>query len=217
MIKNIILVSLFVSAIQSFGQSLDFIARGNLSIGSKYETLDYSGADMFYSPGGGMGIELGLQWKLVENLYFQSSLGYQLNLALQTESFNGITNKSSFSFGRTFLSTGITKKFFISEDLFNGIMLGGGVQYSLPSSLTRIENETDLGSSRYKANLGYFIDLGVRLRMSETVFLEPGIRYRNLRLDGKSYNQGAIDDLPPALQNLNANGVELGLSLIKNI
>ena len=217
--KQLLSLFIFLATIQ-FGVSQPYlVARGNLSIGAEYETLDYSGGDILYSPAGGMGFEVGLQSRLAKNLFLQSTLGYQLNLALQAESFNGVTNRSSFSFNRKFINVGLLTRFLIPEDIavFEGFTLGSGVHFSFPGKLTRIENEEQLGSSRYKSNIGYYIDLGVRLRMSENVLLEPGIRYRRVQHDGKSFTEGPIETLPVALQNLNCNGVELGLTLIKTI
>lgn len=218
--KNPLLVTsivLFASTSLGFGQNVDFIIRGNLGIGAEYETLAYNGAEIYYSPGGGMGAEVGLQIEVAKNFILQSTLGYQLNLALQIESFNGVSNESSSIFNRKFMSFGALKKFPLTEYLFNGILIGGGAHYNIPGQLKRIEDNVDLGSSKYKSNIGYYIELAVRLKISETVYLDPGIRYRNLALDGKSYSEGTINDLPESLQKLNANGVELGLVLVKNI
>ncbi len=51
-----------------FAQDAKFIARGNLSVGTNYEYLDYNGGLIAYSPGGGIGLEIGLERNLVGKL-----------------------------------------------------------------------------------------------------------------------------------------------------
>ena len=215
--KTVSLLLFLISTSMGYAQNLDFIIRTNLGIGAEYETLDYNTGDLYYSPGGGMGAEVGLQVEVAENFSLQSTIGYQLNLALLAESTNGVSNKSSFLFNRKFISFGAFSKIPFSNNLVNSLLVGGGIHYNMPGRMERIENDIDLGISRYNTGIGYYVDLSLRLKVSKRVFLDPGIRYRRLSLDAKSYSEGDISDLPIYLQTLNTNGIELGFAIVRRI
>ena len=68
-----------------------------------YQSLNFNGADILYSPGGGMGLEGGIQLKITKNFYTSISVGYQRHLAFQSENVYGVSNKTSFNFNRKFL------------------------------------------------------------------------------------------------------------------
>ncbi|GEM_PF-4584364 len=219
MTRTVLLLAIVLSAPikTARAQSLSLVGRGNLSIGLQYNDLDYNGGELFYSPGGGMGLEGGLRLDIGEGFAIQSTLGYQLHLALQTESINGISNKSSFNFNRKFVSFGMLKKFKLGHGIVGGFQLGAGTSLNLPGTLKRIENDNELGESNYNSNVGFYFEAGLRLRILDNVYLDPAIRYRQLSFVAKSFSDGAISDLPEHLQQLNANGIELGLTIVKNI
>ena len=62
-------------------QNLKFIGRYNLGIGASYESLDYNGAQVMYSPGGGMGLEAGLGYELLKNLDGYLTAGFQNSIS----------------------------------------------------------------------------------------------------------------------------------------
>jgi len=215
MINRLIFTLILVSTIQLVNaQELHFISRVNISIGMDYKTLNYAGSEMLYSPGGGMGLEAGLQLDLQNGFALQSTIGYQLHLAFQGESGGGFSNKSSFNFNRKFLSLGALKNFKLSDGTgtLNGIHLGAGTHINLPGSLKRIENEFELGTSKYDPSLGFYVEIGLNLKIDEDMFFTPSIRYRQLSFSAKSFTEGSISNLPDYLQELNANGVELGVT-----
>lgn len=214
-VKFILSFAFLVYLFPALSQNVSFVARGNLSASGDTHTLDFGGRDLIYSPGAGIGLEIGLQIEIFEDFTLQSTLGHQLSLNLQTESFNGVSNESSYVFNRSFISFGAGKYFVLGENVFNGIFLEGGVQYHLPGSLKRTENDIDLGTSKYDPNLGYYLGAGARLKLKSELFLDPGIRFRSLELTAKSYTDGPIEVLPTYLQTLNVNGLELAVSLVK--
>lgn len=218
MAKRVFLIFFFSLILaKGYSQKLNLIGRFNLGIGTEYQNLDYNGASVPYSPGGGIGVEIGFQSALIKNLMIQSTLGYQLNLALQAESSNGASNKTSFSFNRKFVSLGLAKKFELSEGIIDGFLIGSGINYNFPGRLKRIENDDRLGESEYSANLGYYFELGLRLDISQSIFLDPAIRYRRLNFVANSFSEGTVTELPRDLIDLNANGIELGLTIVKKL
>ncbi|VXD11164.1 outer membrane beta-barrel protein [Marinoscillum sp. 108] len=217
--KQLLLIILFsIASVRVLtAQSLNFVGRGNLSIGAEYQSIDYNGGDLFYSPGGGIGVELGLQLDIVKGFAIQSTLGYQLHLALQAESVNGVSNKSSFNFNRKFISLGVLKNFKLTDKTVNSLQVGTGASINFPGTLKRTENDNELGESSYHSNFGLYFELALRLKLSDKVYLDPAIRYRRLNFSAESYSNGPITDLPDYLQDLNSNGIELGITFVKKL
>ena len=213
--NRILALCLFMTiAGQATAQNLKFVGRYNLGIGAQYETLDYNGASVLYSPGGGMGLEAGLAYEVVKNLDTYVTVGFQKNLALQYESMNGVSNKTSFSFGRTFVSGGINKLFQLSEGTFNGIILGGGINYNMPGKLKIIENNENRGIATYNSALGFHIDAKLKLKFNDNFSLEPGLRYRNINFESSNTLSGN-SSFPEGLRQVNATGVDLSVSIAK--
>lgn len=213
----LIIVVITSSARAIHAQELSLIGRTNLSIGLDYRVLDYFGEDLLYSPGGGMGLELGLQVDMGEGFALQSTLGYQLNLAFQIESFDGVTNKSSSSFNRKFVSLGALKGFNLNGTTIKSLQFGSGINFNWPGALSRIENDVELGKSTYSTGIGLYFEAGLRLQILDNTYLDPAIRYRKLSFTAKSFTQGAVSELPDYLQKLNANGIELGVTFVRKI
>ncbi|MFD2563970.1 hypothetical protein [Aquimarina rubra] len=200
-----------------FAQEVSLIGRLNGSIGFNYESIDYNGGSMAYSPGGGMGLEVGAEYNIFKGLYGYGTLGYQYNLAIQLQSGNGGSNKSSVTFSRTFFTLGIHKLFKLSDNTLNGIVIGVGGNYSIPGRLKITENDFSADPIKYKSNVGFHIDAKLRLKLSDKFFLEPGLRYRQLELEAESFGSNGIDVLPSHLRTLNTSGIEIALSVIKKL
>ncbi|WP_299190025.1 hypothetical protein [uncultured Aquimarina sp.] len=198
-------------------QELNLIGRLNGSIGFNYESIDYNGGSLAYSPGGGMGLEIGAEYSFFKGLSGYGTLGYQYNLALQLQSGTNGSNKSSVTFGRVFFTLGVNKFFKFSENTLHGIVIGVGGNYSIPGKLRITENDFSADPIEYGTNLGFHIDAKLRLKLSDVIFLEPGIRYRQLELEAKSFGPNTIDALPSHLRTLNTSGVEISVSIIKTI
>ncbi|MEM6644542.1 MAG: hypothetical protein AAF616_16300 [Bacteroidota bacterium] len=218
-IKKILIATLITLTWINFtsAQNISFIARTNLSIGTEYQNIDYNGGNLLYSPGGGIGIELGLQVPLVKGFAIQSTLGYQQNLALQAESVNGVSNRSSVSFNRKLISLGLSKGFKLSDGTIKSLQLGVGSNLNFPGTLKRIENDERLGESNYNSNIGLYFEIALRIAISEGMYLDPAIRYRQLDFSVDSFSDGPTTDLPGYLQALNANGIELGVTFVKEL
>ncbi|TRX61424.1 outer membrane beta-barrel protein [Fulvivirga sp. M361] len=216
--KIILSVILSISTLYAaLSQSMSVMVRTNISIGMDYQSLDFNGNELFYSPGGGIGIEGGLQLEMIERLYAYISVGYQLNLALQAENVNGSSNKTSFNFNRKLITLGAAKIIKLSENTVQGLILGAGMNYSIPGKIRIEENDADFGEISYESGFGFHLETGLRLRLSEGLYLDPSIRYRSLDLSGKSYNRGSFESLPDYLQELDASGLELGVTIVKTL
>lgn len=199
---------------QAIAQKVSFFGRLNLGIGAQYENLDYNGATIAYSPGGGMGLEAGLSRELIKGFDAYVSLGYQKNLAMQYESMNGVSNETSFSFGRTFLSLGASKLFELSNGTIHGITVGGGLNYNIPGTLKLIENNESFGSATYQRALGFHLDTRLILKFTDDFSLAPGIRYRSLKFK-KGIVTNGTHPFPDKLHALNATGVEVSVTAFK--
>ncbi|AHM63325.1 hypothetical protein D770_25400 [Flammeovirgaceae bacterium 311] len=201
---------------QATAQNLKFISRLNLGIGAQYDWLDYNGNQVAYSPGGGMGLEAGLGYELLKNLDAYATLGFQKNLALQYESMNGVSNKTSASFGRGYFTAGFNKLFKTSDGVFNGIILGAGLNYNLPGKLKLTENNQSMGEWAYGNALGYQVEAKFKLKFTESFSLDPGLRYRNIRFENEQSANSAWPTLP-YMNRLNATGVDLSVALVKRL
>jgi hypothetical protein len=208
---------LLVLAAPVMAQNLKFIGRINLGIGAQYERLDYNGNQIAYSPGGGMGLEAGLGYELIKNLDAYATLGFQKNLALQYESMNGVSNKTSASFGRGYFTAGLNKLFQTSDGVFNGIILGAGLNYNFPGKLKLTENNQSMGEWAYGNALGYQIEAKFRLKFTDTFSMDPGLRYRNIRFENEASTGSTSWSASTSMNRLNATGVDLSVSLLKRI
>ncbi len=217
--KKIFWSTVFCILISSYinGQEFNLIGRLNGSIGLNYESLDYYGGTMAYSPGGGAGLEIGTEYHIFKGMYGYGTVGYQYNLALQLQSGNNGSNKSSATFSRTFLTFGVNKMFKLSENTLYGLVIGIGGNYNIPGKLKITENDISQVPIQYDSNLGFHIDAKLRLKLSDKFFLEPGIRYRKLELDAKSSGISNPEVLPSHFRTLNTSGVEIAVSIIKRL
>ncbi|WP_224995625.1 outer membrane beta-barrel protein [Cesiribacter sp. SM1] len=203
-------------AMPAMAQNLKFIGRVNVGFGAQYESLDYSGDQVVYSPGGGMGLEAGLGYELIKRLDAYATLGFQKNLALQYESVNGTSNKTSASFGRGYFTAGLNKLFKTSDGVLNGIILGAGLNYNFPGKLKLTENSHDMGEWTYTNALGYQVEAKLRLKFTDTFSMDPGFRYRNIYFEYEPTANSAWP-APANMNRLNATGVDLSLTLVKRI
>lgn len=217
--KKTILALIVCLSFSTFSQAqrLNFLLRGNLSVGLDYQTLDYDGSSIIYSPGGGIGLEPGVELQLAKNTYAYATAGYQFNLSARVERSSYYSNKTSFSFNRKFFTVGANQLIPLSDGILNGLMLGGGGNFSIPGKLTRFENDYDLGSVTYKSGIGFHVDAKLRLKFSDNISMDAGLRYRNLELKYDTYDSGGSYILPDYLQTLNASGIEISATLVQRL
>ena len=193
-------------------QKIEPLARINLSIGTEYKELDYAGGTLLYSTGGGIGLEAGLKLNLAKKFFIQTGLAYQLHLALQSESFNGISNTSRFNFNRKSINLGTYRGFSLNDKLAHEFILGVGANLNIPGKLTRIENDESLGSIEYDPSFGLYAEVGFKIPISN-ITLMPNFRYRILGFSARRFSDGHITQLPDYLRETNSNGFELGLTI----
>lgn len=216
--KKIISLAFITLMVASAIQAQDFslFTRGNLSIGSQYNELDYFGNTLPYSGGGGMGLEIGTRIGIVNNLKATVSFGYQLNLAFTGETVNDVTTTSSAIFGRSFVGLGLINGFALSHRTITHLLVGAGVQYNSPSKLRLTENDVDLGSTEYNSALGFYFEAGISLKLSDNLTLDPTIRYRSISFEIENYDFTVQHLVNADFLNYNANGVELALTLVRS-
>lgn len=207
---------------------LELSLRTNLGIGAKYETLQFDNADSYgeliYSPGGGIGLELGVGYLLKDHLLTYGAVGYQQNIALQYHSSNyGGTDKTSFFFNKTSLQVGTNYRFKFREKGKFGMLLGGGGSFNLPGKMSITELNFHYGDVTFKPALGLHAETGVFIELKKLI-LKGSIRLRHLNYKLKNYNQPSdsntwttdnYEQFPNYIQKVNASGGDLSFSLIK--
>lgn len=213
---SLFLISIFMS-IYSYGQKVQLAGRVNNGLGFDYRYVDYYGGQVGFSPGGGIGVELGANTEIFKNLHLLTTIGYQLNLGLQYENINGTSTKSSLKFDRKFISIGMVKVFELENTFLSGITVGAGANLNFPGKFKRTENNQKLGSISFDPSLGYYAELGFQIGLIESIYLYPNLRYRNLNFKANSYSEGSLNNLPVRMQTLNANGIEFGLTIVKRL
>ncbi len=215
-IATLFLLIFSLSFVQA--QKLGLLIKYNASFGFTQDYLNYNGLEYNYSPGGGMGLELGLDAEVAKGFSANLSIGYQQNLVWQYSNVNGFVNESSFKFNRKFVSVGLKQLIRFSDNFFQGMFIGGGVNYSIPGKFIITENEWRYGIIEYSPALGFHGDLGFRLRISERkrLYVEPGFRVKILRMNAKAYESGEVSDLADSYKDLNVSGIEVfSIGLIK--
>lgn len=224
------LILLFILTVSSIKAQVNYelIIRSNLGIGADYTSLEYSNinseGELLYSPGGGIGLELGLACLPFKSIEVYSTLGYQQNLALQYQSSsNGETDKTSFSFSRGSILIGANYIYKFSEKM--GLKIGGGGSYNIPGKMSVTELNVDYGKFTFDSEFGFHLETGFFYELKNWKFF-PSIRYRNLNFYLKDYNQQInissrraenYEQLLSNIKNLNANGVDLSLTIRRKL
>lgn len=200
------------------GQKLGLLLRYNASFGFTQDYLNYNGFEYNYSPGGGIGLELGLEGEVAKGFSANLTIGYQQNLVWHYNNTNGFVNETSFKFNRKFVAVGLKQLIRFTDHVFQGMYIGGGMNYSIPGTFKVTENDWRYGDIDYSPALGFHGDLGFRLRISERkrLYVEPGFRVKIIRMSAKAYESGEVSDLADSFNDLNVSGIEVfSLGLIK--
>ena len=211
LVFGFLIVSVTTSSAQKFG----VVLRPNISAGAEYHSISYFGGDIYYSAGGGVGLEIGGVLSITEGLSVYSTAGYQQHFAIQLEDNNNFENKSSFTFNKKFFTIGATQKIKISDYFFQGILIGGGINYTIPGKIRITEDNLELGDISYDSNPGFHIDVLFRMRMAEGFYFDPGLRFRYHKFNATSYEDGELDLLPQHLVDLQSSGIELSFAVVK--
>ncbi len=214
--KKAILLFLFVLSVSaSYAQELGVFARGNLSIGTQYQMIEFSSENLYYSGGGGMGLEIGVQRAVKKNLDLVASIGYQLNMALRYDIVGDDDLTSSALFNRKFLSIGIANRMDINNQSLAQIVLGAGLQYHIPGRLQRTQNDIKLDDVDYRSQLGFYLEGGMSFELSNNARINPTVRYRFVSFEAHGFAPDAQMLFDSELVEYNGNGFELGVTLIK--
>ena len=204
--------------------SLEWILRTNAGIGTDYQTLAYdnpnSSGNLYYSAGGGFGVEGGIGYLPIEALETYATVALQKNLAAQVVSSNYGSYKSTFSFGRTTLNVGSNYIYRFPKKHDIGIKLGGGANFNSPGEMRLTEENTDFGKATFHPSIGFHLEAGFVFVWGNWTLM-PTLRYRNIHFE---LDQHAVKSIPTSnrdsynayldyIQNLDVSGVDLSLTL----
>ncbi len=130
--KYILIFLLSIIAQLIIAQEIGLIVRPYGSIGFEKGDVDYGGVPLEYSPGGGFGLETGLEYKLDMGFAASATIGYQGMWTFYLTTGTGGSNKSSFSFDRKYFTGNIHQLISLSDGIVEGINIGGGASYNIP-------------------------------------------------------------------------------------
>ncbi|RYE39748.1 MAG: hypothetical protein EOP48_25400, partial [Sphingobacteriales bacterium] len=134
----------------------------NKGIGFEWNTVDFQqvitsgNKTLMYSPGGGLGLRLGLGKYITKRLSTDIYTGYQQILAFSYENNSGETNKSYGSF--SYITVGATVNLTVlkfEKSAFEEIQLLGGGYWNVPGSIKEEENEKTLNNTSYNNSFGW--------------------------------------------------------------
>lgn len=214
--KDLVITGLLIFLVShsNYGQNINFFARLNIGYGTESHQLSGSGGTMYYSGGGGLGIEAGVEKEIVKDFVLYLSVGDQIYFSLLHTNVNGNASNTSYNFNRVFFNFGASKVFWLKEKGVRAIIVGAGANYNIPGKLKLKRDDVHLGTTSYESNIGFHIDFKIRVRVGNSLFIDPGIRYKSLFLDSKSYEPGSESQMPDHHEQLNASGLEFSAALI---
>lgn len=218
-----LLFLLLLTSNTAMSQDLNLLGRANIGIGFDYLTQDFNGLNTRYSPGGGIGLEVGMEGEINNDLFWYGTVGITFNLNLHYEEVMNMTRRTSFSWNKKYFTGGVNKYFELRNKYFKDFYGGGGLLLSFPGTLRRTENGTGNGNSgflgriKYNPALGFQLHSGTTLTIFDGFLLRPEIRYRFINYNSKSFTKGDIDDLPPGLKKANGQGIDISVTLVKQI
>ncbi|MFN6946222.1 MAG: outer membrane beta-barrel protein [Cytophagaceae bacterium] len=205
----------------------ELILRHNIGIGLVYNTLKFSNpqgsGEMIYSPGGGMGIEVGLGFSLNKNIEVYGTMGYHQNLALNSHTSNMRTDRTSFSFNRKTFLFGANYQFRFTEGGRTGLKFGGGGSYNIPGTMSITELNVPRGNFRYGSEFGFHFETGFFHEFKKFAMVYSA-RYRHLNFDFTGYRQvnnfsSSLYFLTPGnslssfrYRSLNASGIDISIT-----
>ncbi len=217
-LKSLILIT-FIGL--NFGgahaQELNALGRVNLGIGFDRLSQDFNGINTYYSPGGGIGLEAGLEGELPQNVFWYGMLGICMNVSFHYENLNGVENKTFYTWNKKMISAGANKFFDIKNKYVPEFFAGAGLTYYIPGQLKREETNKYKGAIDYNSTLGFQLETGLTLHLIKSLELRPSVRYRFAKFQSTDYSQGTIDQLDPALRKANASGIDLSVSIVHQL
>ncbi|MEP4534931.1 MAG: hypothetical protein ABJ004_17690 [Cyclobacteriaceae bacterium] len=213
----IISALIIVSSSLASAQQLNLIGRANIGIGFDYISQDFKGLKTFYSPGGGMGVEAGLEGEIQNDLFWYGTVGFTYNLNFHYEEINGQTTKTSYSWNKKFFTGGVNKYFDINNKYIGNFYGGGGLMLAIPGIMRRTINSTYQGRIKYKTSLGLLIHGGATLTITDNFLLRPEIRYRYINFKAESYTRGDVSSLESELRKAQGQGLDISVTIVKTI
>lgn len=214
-----LVITILICFILVRAQAQELNALGKVTLGIGFDRLnqDFNGLTTSYSPGGGIGFEVGSEGELPQDVFWYGMIGICLNLNYHLENSNGIQNRTFYTWNRKLISAGANKYFDIRNKYIANVFAGGGLTYYIPGKLKREETNDYLGAIEYKSTIGFQLDAGCTFHLNESITLRPALRYRYAKFKSTAFSQGTINQLDPALQKANAVGIDLTVSIVKQI
>lgn len=203
----VIILTVFLVSTIGIGQDRTTYLKvqPKLGVGFGGHFLDYTDLEGFdnvirYSHGGGIGLEIGGGIKLREQLYFEVGALLDQLLAIQYESINGFSNRTSASMTKLHLTPSIKYNVPMTKKFEMGFLFGVSPVISGP--LKRVENSVVLPEIEYKTT-GVAV-LGVQ---AEILFKKLDL-FGGFRIRVGSYASQSAN-VPARLRNPSASSFDL--------
>ena len=188
-IRLFLVLPLLILVNITHAQDLSLYGSFGYNLGFSNANLDYAGSDLKYGYGNGLSLNAGLQYDTPIPVFLYAEAAVNFAFSLQYESFNGVSNKTSFGFNYKSLSLGLGHLFEIpSVDVINGIIVKGGLDYNIPGDAKVTENNSDYGRIAYGTSIGYQAAVKLSLQFSEQLLFDFGLTYRKAYFDYTDYN-----------------------------
>ncbi|WP_258105636.1 hypothetical protein [Marinoscillum sp. MHG1-6] len=198
-------------------QDLNLIGRLNVGIGLDYISQDFNGIKTFFSPGGGLGLEAGLEGELPNDLYWYGTLGFTQSLNLHFEEVNGQTRKTAFGWNKKIILGGVNRYFEIRNRYIPNVFAGAGAQLAFPGKLRRTENNDYKGRIYYNPAVGFHLEGGATFDIVNRFLIRPSVRYRFIQYNARKYSKGDVSTLRPDLKKAFGGGIDISVTLVKQI
>jgi hypothetical protein len=210
--KKILLILALLFSLHLQAQDFSFYGNAGFNTGFEYQTINFNGQNSMYSVGSGFALQVGLQYVTpLQDIFIYSQVGIAWTLAYQFESLNGFSNKSAYTFNHKSISLGIGKLFpFKNPNFFNGITLNGGADFNIPSTASMTENNQEYGEIAYRNAVGFHLEAILSMKLTDAIFLEPGIGFNSAYFNYTSYNWSPGR---PEVEKLNPNASNFSLFL----
>lgn len=185
-------------------QGVHFSARADIEYGLVRRDFVPGLKDPFFSPGGGVALESGLQVGLSDELNIYANTGYAI-------SFLGAPKFGNFS--RINFTGGINYEIPVRINILSAIQAGGGVNYVIPGNYVEYDDTYDHKNISYHPAVGFEAEV-LLISEESQVTVAPGFRFRYNTFTAERVETGSITDLPADLRELNTMGIDFCLVFI---
>lgn len=224
MVKKVISLIIFVSTLSGLSQAQEkeWFADISLQKGVGFETLSINyqyitvptSEKIYYHPGGGTGVELGVGYHFLESLSFGIYGTYQLVFIERTDNFGSIRNHSSAVFNRKTIK-GELRYILLARnaDWLKGAFFSAGPDFHFPGKLKRKVNKKDRPTLNYDKTLGFHVGAGFLFNIDpeKGIDLKTGITFRFADFEATSAPEDA------ELEKISGSGVDFQFGIVKRL